>query len=95
MYMLFCEVLLGLLVAFIFFFGGGGHGPMVPVYQVFTILYGLFTLPFSLITLPEFLYKGSHPVTILWCFAVAPILNVMLWHVLVFLNKKTNCGKET
>ena len=94
-YLLTCEVFLGLLVAFMFFFGGGGHGPMVPVYQVFTILYGLFTLPFSLTTLPEFLHEDSHPGAILWRFAFAPILNVMLWYVLAFLCKKKKYGKET
>jgi len=75
-YLIFCYFFLAFTLFITIAFGGGGHGPFVPLTWVFTVLFCLASFPASLITLFGFL-KGGHPEILIPLFALSPALNVL------------------
>jgi hypothetical protein len=70
------------MLGFITVYGGGGHGPFVPLSWLLTFLFCLVSFPVSLVTLFGFM-TGGDPETVIPLLAISPLLNGILvgWYL--------------
>jgi len=73
-YIIYCYLFLAFTLGFIIMYGGGGHGPFVPLGWLLTFLFCLASFPMSLITLFGFM-TGGDPEVVIPLLVISPLLN--------------------
>jgi hypothetical protein len=76
-YLVYCYLFLIFTIGLIIMYGGGGHGPFVPLGWLLTLLFCMASFPSSLITLFGFM-TGGNPEAVIPLLAISPILNAAL-----------------
>lgn len=81
-YIIYSYLFLAFMLGFIAVYGGGGHGPFVPLGWLLTFLFCLASFPASLVTLFGFM-TGGDPEAVIPLLAISPLLNGILvgWYL--------------
>jgi len=90
-YLIYCYLFLAFTLVFIILYGGGGHGPFVPVYWLFIYIFCLASFPASLISICGFAVANDAEIVIL-LLALSPILNAGV--ISLFLQFRKNIKKR-